>query len=205
MENPQMVLETLAMIALGISLAAASGFRVFIPLFIASVASMTGHLELASSFSWLATWPAVILFGVASVAEVVAYYVPVVDNALDTISVPASAVAGTVLAASFIVADMSPLMKWALAIIAGGGTASLINVGAAAVRGTSTTMTAGVGNAGVSTAENTGSVGMGLLALVAPIAGLVVAVILVIVAVVLLVKFGSRLRSTPERRAREHW
>jgi hypothetical protein len=40
-------------IALGIGLAAATGFRVFLPLLVASVAAHTGHLHLGESFSWL--------------------------------------------------------------------------------------------------------------------------------------------------------
>lgn len=186
MENPAMIIEACMMLALGIALAASCGFRVFIPLFVVSLASMTGYVELSSSFEWLSTWPALLLFGIASLLEVVAYYFPVLDNALDTISVPASAIAGTVLAASFLVVDISPLLKWTLALIAGGGTASLVNMGTASVRGASTTMTAGLGNAGVATVENAGSVGLSIISIFSPIIGVAIALVFVGVAVVVL-------------------
>ncbi len=84
-------------VALGIALAAWTGFRVFLPMLIASTAAYTGYLPLDESFAWLATPLALIMLSVAALVEIVAYYVPGVDNLLDTIAAPAALVAGTVL------------------------------------------------------------------------------------------------------------
>ena len=66
-----------------------------------------------------------IVLGVASVLEVGAYYIPVVDHLLDTIASPAAVVAGTVAAGALLPfgAEMHPAVKWAAALIAGGGAA----------------------------------------------------------------------------------
>ena len=88
-------METVVSIALGIGLAAAVGFRVFVPLLVASVAAYSGHLHLDENFAWLGTLTAITMLAVAAVVEVLAYYVPVVDNLLDTITTPLALVAGT--------------------------------------------------------------------------------------------------------------
>jgi hypothetical protein len=139
-------------ICLGIGLAAACGFRVFVPLLAISVAGMSGQLELASGMEWMATWPALICFLTATVLEVGGYYVPWIDNALDTIATPAAVIAGAVATAS-VVQEMSPLMRWTLALIAGGGLAALIQSATVGLRGASSVTTAGTGNFVVATLE----------------------------------------------------
>src|ERR1043166_5372948 len=110
-------METLLSICVGIGLSAACGFRVFVPLLIMSIASMSGHLTLAHGFEWISSYPALLAFAVATCVEVAGYYIPWVDNLLDAIATPAAMVAGTLVTASM-VADLSPFMKWTLAIIA---------------------------------------------------------------------------------------
>jgi hypothetical protein len=111
-------------IALGIGLAAATGFRVFLPLLVASVAAHTGHLHLGESFSWLDSVPAMTMLGAAALAEVAAYYIPLVDNLLDTIAAPAALIAGTVISAA-VMTDLPSLVKWTTAIIAGSSSERL--------------------------------------------------------------------------------
>jgi hypothetical protein len=111
-------------IALGVGLAAAVGFRVFLPLLVMSAAAYTGHLSLSDSFAWLATPTALAMLSVAALAEILAYYVPGVDNLLDAIAAPATVVAGT-LAAAAVMTDLPPIVKWTTAVIAGGGVAGL--------------------------------------------------------------------------------
>jgi hypothetical protein len=111
-------------VALGIGLAAAAGFRVFLPMLVMSLAANTGHLPLAESFAWLGTPSALVLLGVAAIAEILGYYVPGVDNLLDTLATPAALVAGTVISAA-VITDLPPMVKWATAIIAGGGIAAV--------------------------------------------------------------------------------
>src|SRR5436190_22385019 len=107
-------------IALGVALAAATGFRVFLPLLVTSIAAYTGHLHLGEHFSWLGTVAAMVMLGVAAAAEVLAYYIPAVDNLLDTLTTPLALVAGAVVSAA-VITDLPPLVKWSTAIIAGGG------------------------------------------------------------------------------------
>ena len=169
-------METLLSICLGIGLSAACGFRVFVPLLVMSIASLSGHLQLAQGFAWIGTYPALIAFAVATCLEIGGYYIPWLDHLLDTLATPAAIVAGTIVMASM-VSGMSPLMKWSLAIIAGGGAAGLVQGSTVLLRGTSTATTGGFGNPIVATIELVGSVLMSILALVTPI--LVVGVLLV--------------------------
>ena len=89
-------------IALGVGLAAATGLRLFLPMLVVSVAAYTGHLPLSDNFAWLATLPALILLSVAALVEILAYYIPGLDNLLDTLATPAAFVAGTIVAAAVI-------------------------------------------------------------------------------------------------------
>jgi hypothetical protein len=164
-------------IALGIGLAAATGFRVFLPMLVMSAAAYTGHLQLADSFAWLGTPAAVTLLGVAALAEILAYYIPGVDNLLDALATPAAFVAGTVVAAA-VVTDLPPLVKWSTAIIAGGGIAGLTQSTTALLRAKSTIFTGGLGNPVVATGELGGALILSLLALAAPFAALALVIIL---------------------------
>ena len=143
-------------IALGIGLAAATGFRVFLPMLVTSAAAYSGHLPLGESFAWLGTAPALAMLGVAAVVEVLAYYIPGVDNLLDTLATPAAVVAGTIVSAA-VMTDVSPMLKWTTAIIAGGGVAGVTQGVTALLRAKSTVFTGGVGNPVVATAELGGS------------------------------------------------
>jgi hypothetical protein len=160
-------------IALGIGLAAATGFRVFLPMLVTSAAAYSGHLPLGENFAWLGTAPALAMLGVAATVEVLAYYVPGVDNLLDTLATPAAFVAGTILSAA-VMTDVSPMLKWTTAIIAGGGVAGVTQGVTTLLRAKSTAFTAGAGNPVIATAELGGSLLLSLLALAAPIIAVVV-------------------------------
>jgi hypothetical protein len=162
----------------GIGLAAACGFRVFVPLLGTSIAGLSGQLHFSPGFEWLATTPAVIAFGVATALEIGAYYIPWLDNLLDVIATPAALVAGTILTASM-VTDVSPFLRWTLAVIAGGGVAGTVQSGTALVRGVSTLGTAGAANPVVSTVEWIISVLMTVLAVLVPVLAIVVLALLV--------------------------
>ena len=110
-------------IVLGIALAAATGFRVFLPMLIVSGAAYTGHLRSDDSFAWLGSPSALIILSVAALVEVLAYYITVIDNLLDVVAAPAAFVAGTILSA--VMTDLPPMVKWTAAVIAGGGVAGL--------------------------------------------------------------------------------
>src|SRR5690606_3767708 len=139
-------------IFLGIGLAAAVGFRVFLPLLILSLAGFYDVIPLNESRQWVGSITAVITMGVATVIEVFGYYIPWLDNLLDTIALPLATLAGTAVMVAT-VTDLDPVVTWALAIIAGGGTAAAIKGNASAARLTSTTTTAGVANPILTTVE----------------------------------------------------
>jgi Domain of unknown function (DUF4126) len=164
-------------IALGVVLAAATGFRVFLPMLIMSGAAYTGHLSLDNSFAWLATPFALTMLGVAALVEVLAYYVPGVDNLLDAVATPAAFVAGTIVSAA-VMTDLPPMAKWMAAVIAGGGTASLTQGVTTILRAKSTVVTGGLGNPVIATGELGGSVLLSLLALAAPLAAVAVVILL---------------------------
>jgi hypothetical protein len=175
--------ETFLSILVGIALAAACGFRVFVPLLAMSIASQTGHLALSPGFEWIGTMPALIGFGAATVLEIAGYYIPWVDHMLDVIATPAAVVAGAVAMASSMV-GLSPFLHWTLALIAGGGVAGLIQTFTGVTRLASTATTGGLGNPVVSSAEVGGSITLSVLAILVP----VLAAILVLVVLV----FASR-------------
>src|SRR5580765_3733740 len=160
-------MDTLTSIFLGIGLSAACGFRVFVPLLVMSVASISGHLTLAPGFQWIGTYPALICFSVATAVEIAGYYIPWVDHLLDTISTPAAIIAGTIITAS-LVTGMSPFMKWTLAIIAGGGAAGLVQGTTVVARGLSTASTGGLGNPFFATIELGGSLITSIVSVLIP-------------------------------------
>lgn len=171
-------IELAVPIALGVGLAAATGLRVFLPMLIVSAAAYTGHLPLGENFAWLGTPSALIMLSVAALVEILAYYIPGVDNLLDTLATPAAIVAGTLVTAA-VITDLPPMVKWTTAVIAGGGVAGLTQSVTALLRAKSTVLTGGIGNPVIATAELGGSLLVSLLALAAPlIALLVVAVFL---------------------------
>jgi len=163
-------------IVLGIALAAATGFRIFLPMLIVSVAAYTGHLPLDSSFAWLGTPSALTMLSVAAVAEILAYYIPVVDNLLDSLATPAAFVAGAVVSAA-VMTDVPPMVKWTAAVIAGGGIAGLTQGITGILRAHSTVLTGGLGNSVIATAELGGALLVTFLALAAPVAAVALVVL----------------------------
>ena len=166
-------MENILGVCLGIGLSAACGFRVFIPLLVMSLASLSGHLALSYGFQWIGTYPALVVFATASVLEIAAYYIPLVDNLMDSIAGPAAIAAGILVAASSFI-HMDPLLKWTLAIIAGGGTAAIFHGSTALLRGASTALTGGIGNHAVATAELGIASGLSILAIALPLLSMMI-------------------------------
>jgi hypothetical protein len=167
--------ETLISIFLGIGLAASVGFRIFVPLFALSLASYFGVIPLNESWEWVGSVTAICTLGIATILEVLAYYIPVFDNLLDTIAVPLAAIAGTAVVVST-AANLDPIVTWSLAIIAGGGTAAAIKGSAATTRAASTTTTAGLANPIVSTVETGSATVMTIVAIFLPILAIVIVI-----------------------------
>lgn len=162
-------METLLSIALGLGLAAACGFRVFVPLLVMSVAVRAGHMEVISSFDWVASDVALMCFGVATLLEIAGYYIPWVDNLLDTVATPTAVVAGILVTGS-VITDLSPFLRWTLAALAGGGVATGVQAATVAGRQLSSFTTLGLGNPLVATLEAIGAAGIAILAVAVPLA-----------------------------------
>ena len=177
-------------VAMGIALSACCGFRVFVPMAGASLAAYLQWFNVSADMQWLGSLPAIICFSTAAILEIAAYYIPFVDNLLDTIATPLAVGAGTVLAASFLpVAEFDPMLKWILAIIAGGGAAGTVQAGTGLLRLASSKTTAGMGNAVVATGENAAAIGGTALSFVIPVT---IAVMMLLVIGWVLVKIGKR-------------
>lgn len=170
-------LEPLIGIALGIGLAAATGFRIFIPLLIAGLAARLDIVPLGDSFHWLESTPALLTLGTAAVLETLGYYVPGVDHALDVLAGPATLAAGIVASAA-VMADVPPAILWPVAVIAGGGAAGLTKGSTALLRAKSGLATGGLANPVVSTVETVGATFLALMAVVVPILCFVAVVVL---------------------------
>lgn len=188
-----MTTEMILSVFLGIGLAASTGFRVFVPLFALSCAAYFHIIPLNDSWQWVASTPALVILGVASIAESVSYLIPFVDHILDTIAVPLAGIAGTMVMASTLT-DMSPAMTWALAIIAGGGAAATIKGGAATTRVASTATTGGLANPAVSVAETGTAIGLSALSIFAPVIAMVALVLLLLLFIWLGMKLKKRIK-----------
>ncbi|MEB3231857.1 MAG: DUF4126 domain-containing protein [Leptolyngbyaceae bacterium] len=160
-------MDALLGLVVGVGLSAACGFRLVIPFLVMSIASLSGHLTLADDMAWIGSYPALIVFGVAAVLEILVYFVPWLDDVMSAIAIPVAIIAGTVITASF-VTDMSPLLRWSLAAIAGGTVAGSTEVLTTGLRFASTATTAGLGNGLISIGELISSTLLALLSLLTP-------------------------------------
>jgi hypothetical protein len=190
-------MELFISICIGIGLAASSGFRIFVPMLAANIASLSGFHHFGEGFEWLNTWTAFGILATATIAEIAAYYIPWLDNLLDHIALPIAVASGTLLSASFISADMAPALRWGLGLVAGGSTAGLIHSGMGLLRLGSTATTGGFGNPVVTTAENGAAITFSVLALLVPVVLAVIVILLVIFIIGKLLKAVKR-KKTPD-------
>jgi len=173
-------METILGLCIGVGLSAACGFRVFVPLLVMSIATMMGWFEPSKGFEWLALPSVCLALGVATVCEIAAYYIPWVDNALDTVATPAAMIAGTLTTMAVSSGEMSQFATWAAAIIVGGGTAGVVQMSTVAARGVSNATTGGLGNFVVATGEWIGAILLSVSAMLVPALVAIVVLIAVI-------------------------
>ncbi|XYS42266.1 DUF4126 domain-containing protein [Acinetobacter baumannii] len=173
-------METILGLCIGVGLSAACGFRVFVPLLVMSIATMMGWFEPSKGFEWLALPSVCLALGVATVCEIAAYYIPWVDNALDTVATPAAMIAGTLTTMAVSSGEMSQFATWAAAIIVGGGTAGVVQMSTVAARSVSTATTGGLGNFVVATGEWIGAILLSVSAMLVPALVAIVVLIAVI-------------------------
>lgn len=171
-------MEAVLSVSLGLGLSAASGFRVFLPALLVNIATLSGWIEPAGQFAWLGTWTTFWALLSASIIEVGAYYIPFIDNALDTIAAPLSVAAGTLLTTSFIEID-DPALRWGLGLIMGGGTAGVVQLGTSLLRLGSSGMSGGLGNPVLASVENTAAFSLSTLSILLPLlaAGLAIGIV----------------------------
>ena len=173
-------------LGVGLGLAAAVGLRVFVPLLMLGLAARYGGLPLSDGFAWVASGPALAAFAVATLLEVMAYYVPWLDNALDIVAGPMAIAAGILVTAA-VGTDFPPMVRWATALIAGGGTAAAVQGLTSLARLKSTATTAGTANPILATFELFGSIITSFVAIVLPVLAIVV-----VLAIILLVSRIAR-------------
>jgi hypothetical protein len=183
--------DALLSLGVGIGLAAAAGLRVFLPLLVLGIAARAGWVPLGGEFAWLTSEPGLVALGIATLIEVGGYYSPIVDNLLDVIAGPLAIMAGILLTAA-VTADLPPAVRWASAVVAGGGTAGIVQALTSLTRLQSTATTGGLANPLLATFELAGSFIAAVLAILVPLA----AILLVAIAVVLIRRVGRRLRRT---------
>lgn len=181
--------DVLLGLGVGLGLAAACGFRVFVPLAALSLAARAGYVTLADGFQWMASDTAALAFLAATVLELAAYYIPWFDHALDVVATPTSVAAG-VLASAAMFVDLPPLLRWSVAVVAGGGLAGLLQSATVALRLKSTAITGGLGNPVVATVEAAGSAAASAVAIWLPLVALILAVLAGVAAWLLLRAMG---------------
>ena len=190
------VLQILIQVMLGIALSAVCGYRIFVPFLAMGIAGMAGYIQFADGFAWISSWPALLVFGVATILEIAAYFIPHIDNILNAIALPAGAVAGIIVAAS-VISDMDPMLKWTLAIIAGGGAATVTGLLSNGVHQLSTAVSAGFANPVVSGAESVGTVAASVISIAMPIVGVALFVMVVVVSILIIRRFRKRKKAAP--------
>jgi len=166
---------------LGLGLAAATGLRTFLPLLMLSLVARLGWfgVDLNPQFAWLGSTGAMVALGVATVAEVIADKVPVVDHALSAMGTFTRPLAGA-LAAGAVFGHADPGMAAIAGLVIGVPTAFAFHAAQSSTRLVSTATTAGLGNPVLSVLEDVGSAVIAGLAFVAPLIGAVIVSLILI-------------------------
>ena len=154
--------------ALALALAACAGIRAWLPLFLAGALFRLGLFSFGPSYTFLGSNRALLLFGLATVVEVIADKFPAVDHALDLVSTVVRPAAGALLAASVFGRITDPALSLALGIAFGAPAALVPHAGKSTLRAASTLTTAGLGNPFLSVAEDAATLVLFGIALLAP-------------------------------------
>lgn len=171
--------DALLSVAAGLALAAACGFRVFVPVLVTGIAARYGWVALQPGTTWLATTPALVALTTATVVEAAAFFVPWLDHALDTVASPLAVVAGVLLASATLV-DLPPWLRWGVALVAGGGAAAAVQGSSVVARVASGALTGGLANPVVALGELLAAMVLAVLAVAVPVAALAVTVVVLV-------------------------
>jgi len=152
------VVQILLSLSLGLGLAAACGFRVFIPPLMMGVGSRLDLYKLEGSFVWVDDTWAIAIFAVATLLEIGGYFIPWIDNLLDTVATPAAIIGGIFVTSASLEGELDPSAQWTLSVIAGGSVSGVIQLGTVATRAISTGTTGGLANPIISLLEAVASI-----------------------------------------------
>ena len=192
------IADVVMSVLVGVGLAAACGYRVFVPLLALSLGSATGAVDVSAGWEWVGSPAAIVALAVASVLEIGAYYIPAVDNALDAVAIPLATIAGTLATAS-VSADMPPMLRWSVAAIAGGGMALTVQSATTTVRAVTTPVTAGLGNWIVATGELVMATFSAILAIFLPVIAVLASLGIIAILLAIILRFR---RKRPEKLAK---
>lgn len=182
-------MDALSAAALGVVLAATAGLRAFLPVFSASLAAWTTDLPLPHNLAWLEKPETVVIFGVATLLEILGDKVPIVDHALDSVQVLTKPVLAALAATPFLY-QLAPEYFVAIGIVLGAPLALGVHSAKATARLGSTATTGGVGNPLLSVLEDVAAVSAIILGFLAPL----LALALMAGTIFLLVRLALRVR-----------
>lgn len=168
LELPAMSVDLLQSIALGIALAACAGLRAWLPFFAVGLSVRFGVLPLGDSFRFLGSNTALTVFALATVIELLADKIPVIDHALDALSTFLKPVAGMVLAASVMWTVDDPIVALALGVMVGAPASLVPHTAKATLRGALSPITGGLAAPVLSVLEDVIAFGLVALAILAP-------------------------------------
>lgn len=161
----------------GIALAACFGFRIFVPLLVATLGLRFNFIPEAyvqQSVVGLARNDLFLLaLSIATILEILAYKIPYVDNFFDAIATPLAVVAATLLSSSFFNFADDFYLRFILGAITGGVGAGIIQTSTSLLRLGSTKFTGGLGNPIFGLIESAVAFFGSLLALLLPLVGII--------------------------------
>jgi len=190
--SPDFIQLAIALCA-GFSLSAACGFRIFVPLLAMALSARFAGLSIDSSFAWVTGDAAILTLSVATIAEILAYYIPLFDNLLDSIAVPGAILAGGIVSFGLL-GDMPEWLQWSVSIIGGSGAAGAVQMGTTTARTLSSAGTAGAANPIISTLENILSIIGTIMAVFLPILAAIGALVFIIVSLFFMRRIITKLR-----------
>lgn len=155
---------------------------------VVAIAHRSGHVEIPAHFYWISSNASIFCLSTAAILETLAYFIPILDNLLDTLATPAATVAGSVMTFG-VLSDVSPWLHWTLAIIAGGGTSTIVQSGTVALRASSSALTAGTANPLIAAGETFGAILLTLLSIIVLPIGIIAALIILIIGTRSLIRY----------------
>lgn len=172
MDDPSLasaVFSWVTTISLAVALAASAGLRAWLPLLVAGVLARAGIADLGDGFGWLASWPALGLFGLATVLEIAGDKIPALDHGLDVVGTFVRPLTGALAAAAALAQIHDPMIALVIGLLVGAPTALAPHAAKASARAVSTGTTGGLANPVISVLEDITAFAVAVLAFVIPI------------------------------------